>query len=369
MNPIESPGGFSSSFESSRSRSHERGSSGLGHTVSEQLQMEQDVSMLADAAEEMSLFHAETAESKHVAERRKEMARPRALMSAQAIESYIEDTEEDEDGEEKLRGFVSRVMGGRGDPGLLAREAFTKPTAQYLALQYALQQGAREGASEQLTESFNDALDDLEMEHGPRIRADINTVGAAREGAAGPSEVVRFQSTYVDLVMGQSKLADTLKLVLDEFGETGLEAGLARLQGALGQDLAAARPSTEVNRLQSLVQDLYQLGVATTVLDGCKELLADLEKRHSIRALGEAVPLMKALVDLSSESWISNNRFIDLAEKAGAFDGPPRINFLTGVKGLVRDMPTQIFVDTDQRLNVLSAAQGALDMAIDSEEM
>lgn len=368
MNPIDTAGSFSTPFERSRGRTADHSAGMRGQMGAEQLEVEADASMLAEAAEEISLHHAESAESKHVAERKKELARPRSLMSSEAIESYLEDTGEDEEGSAKLLSFVQRVLSGDERPFRYAQQAFLRPASQYLALQYALQQGEREGASEQTLEGLLDAIDQLEVEHGPRIRADINTIGAAAEEGSGPAGVAQFQLTYVDLVLGHATLAGALNLVLDQFGDTGLVAGLERLQRALGQDLAAARPSTSVEHLQNLMQDLYYLGVANTVLERCKELQAQMQARHGIGADGAPVALMKDLVGLSSETWVSSDRFIRLAEAAGAAEVEPQINFLTGIKGLLRDMPPRIFVDKDQRQNVLTAAQDALDVAIDREE-
>lgn len=336
-----------------------------GHVGCEVVEVE-DALLLAEAAEELSLHFAESAESRHVAERKKELARPRSLMNPDAIESYIEDTEEE--AHEKLLTLVKRVMGGQGDPGAHARDLFARPAAQYLALQYALQQGTREGASGQALENLREGLDDLEMEFGPCIRADLNVIEVAREGAPGPAGVVRFQSTYVDLVLGHATLAGTLQLVLERFGETGFVAGLERLQRALGQDLAAARPSSGAAHLQNLMQDLYHLGVANTVLEGGRELLGQMRAWDGVHADYAPVQFMKDLVNLSSENWVSSDRFIRLAEKAGAGEVEPQIHFLTGIKGLIRDMPPKIFVDGDQRQNVLAAAQDALDSAIDREE-
>ncbi|MBH1965548.1 MAG: type III secretion system gatekeeper subunit SctW [Comamonadaceae bacterium] len=376
MSFIDPSAAHSTPFESPQGRASERGTNLRGHLEQDQLQVELDASMLAEAAEEISLFYSESAESKHVAERKKELARPRSVMSSQAIESYIDDAEgeEGEDGEDglsKLKSLVESVMSGQGDPGAHVRHAFLRPTSQYLALQYALQQGERGGSSEQLLGNLRDALDDLEMEHGPRIRADVNTIAVAKERPPGsardPAGVAQFQSTYVDLVLGHATLAGTLLLVLEQFGETGLEAGMARLQRALGHDLAAERPSADATHLHNLVQDLYHLGVATTVLEGCRELLAVLKARHGIDSK-ISVALMQDLVKLSGESWVSSDRFIRLAEKAGAEEIEPQINFITGLKGLLRDMPPKIFVDLDQRQSVFNAAQDALDSAIDRED-
>ncbi|WP_051237489.1 type III secretion system gatekeeper subunit SctW [Ottowia thiooxydans] len=373
MNFIDPSVPQSTPFEPPRGGVADRGANSRGHMGTDQLQVELDASMLSEAAEEISMYYAETAESKHVAERKKELARPRSLMSSQAIESYIEDaedeeSEEGEEGSRKLKNLVQQVMSGQGDPGAHARHAFQRPTSQYLALQYAFQQAEREGASEQLLTGLRDALDDLEMEHGPRIRADVNTIEVAAEGSPGSAGVAWFQSTYVDLVLGHATLAGTLHLVLDQFGEGGLAAGIERLQRALGHDLAAVRPSTDAAHLRNLVQDLYHLGVATTVLEGCRDLQAQLHARHGIGAEDVPVALMKDLVNLSSETWVSSDRFLRLAEKAGAEDVEPQINFLTGVKGLLREMPPRIFIDSDQRQSVITAAQDALDAAIDREE-
>lgn len=377
MSFIDPSAAQSTPFEPHQGRASERGANLRGHLDQDQLQIELDASMLGEAAEEISLFYSESAESKHVAERKKELARPRSLMSSQAIESYIDDAEGEEgedgqDGSRKLKHLIERVMSGQGDPGAHVRHAFLRPTSQYLALQYALQQGEQGGSSEQLLGSLRDALDDLEMEHGPRIRADVNTIAVAKERPEGsardPVGVAQFQSAYADLVLGHATLAGTLQLVLGQFGETGLEAGMARLQRALGHDLAAECPSADTTHLHNLVQDLYHLGVATTVLEGCRELLGMLKSRHGIDAGKVSVALMQDLVKLSSETWVSSDRFVRLAENAGAEKIEPQINFLTGLKGLLRDMPPKVFVDLDQRQSVFNAAQDALDSAIDREE-
>lgn len=324
-------------------------------------------SVLTDAAEEISLHHAEKAEAKHSAERKKELTRPMELMNAEAIENYVNAAEPDQT-PQHLKDLAKKLLSGQGDPLQLARQAMRQPTSQYLALQYALGQGEREGASDDVLERLREALEDQEMSHGPRIRADVNTVATASEGKATAADVVDFQQTYVDVVMGEATLNQTLLLALDRFGENELAAGLARLTRALGQDLAAARPSADPTRLQNLVQDLYHLGVATTVLEGCQSLLADLRARHACAPDQGAVELMKDLVGISVENWLSPSRFTQLSEKFGAAEVAPQIVFVGGVKDLLHGMPPKVFVDGEQRFSVFQAVQQALDAAIDREE-
>ncbi|MNE89718.1 TyeA [compost metagenome] len=115
------------------------------------------------------------------------------------------------------------------------------------------------------------------------------------------------------------------------------------------------------------MQDLYHLEVTATVLDGCKELQALLAEKHGITGMSPVV-LMRGLVDVSAEKWVSAQRFTGLSESCGARAPEPQIHFLTTVKVLLREMPVQVFVDSEQRQVVFGAVQDALDAAIDREE-
>jgi type III secretion protein W len=340
-----------------------------GQLGGQKLAVDDGPSVLADAAEEISLHHSEKAEAKHSAERKKEIDAPLQLMSPEAIQAYLDAAQAYEDAEQLVQ-LAKRMLSGQGDPAAQARQAFGEPTSQYLALQYALQQGERDGTPADVLESLHEALFDLEMAHGPALRADINTIGTAAQDAGGPRDVAAFQATYRDVVLGDASLAGALRLALERFGGSDFASGLARLVQALGQDLAAARPSADPARLHSLVQDLYHLSVASTVLDGCGTLLDDQSRRHGTAtdAGGGTVALMQDLVGVSSEKWVSSARLTALAEKHGARDPAPAIGFLTGVKVLLREMPVQVFVDADQRQGVFQATQEALDTAIDREE-
>lgn len=357
-----------SSFDSAglQSRAGAGGQAAVGQFSGQQVQVDEVDSMLSDAAEEISMHHAEKAESKHTSERKKEAVRSHEIMTAEAITAYLDAAQASED-PEQLVHLAKRMLSGQGDPAQHARQAFGQPTEQFMALQYALQQGEREGVAGDVLEALRESLQDLEMAHGPAIRADINTVGTAAQGGASRMDIAQFQATYRDVVLGESTLAATLKMALERFGDKDFAAGLQRLTQALGQDLTAARPSCDPARLQSLVQDLYRLEVTATVLDGCKELQGLLAQKHGISDMSP-VALMRSLVDISAEKWVSAQRFTGLSESSGAREPEPQIHFLTAVKGLLREMPVQVFVDSEQRQTVFGAVQDALDAAIEREE-
>lgn len=82
----------------------------------------------------------------------------------------------------------------------------------------------------------------------------------------------------------------------------------------------------------------------------------------------QAFALLRELVDITSEKWVSHLRFSSLADRWGQQDIKARIVFLTGVKSLLREMPVKVFIDGDTRQSILDAAQEALDQAIELEE-
>ncbi|MFC4297773.1 type III secretion system gatekeeper subunit SctW [Castellaniella hirudinis] len=328
--------------------------------------LEGEVSSLGDAAEEISLHMAEKTEDKHHAERKVKPERPMELMRLEEVLEMLQQTQ-DPNAQAKLEALTAKLLSGRGSPRQQTAQAFGDVSQQYLALQYALRKGEQEGAAPELLESLRDALADLEIESGPRIRAGLNTLDSAGAFAADAQGVQSFQDTYRDIVLGENSLGKTLDLALDRFGSKDVGRGLQQLVLALGQDLSSARPSTSPQRLQALTGDLYHLQVAVTVLDGCTELSGKLQ------AKGLGAPdnerLMRDLVGLTGDKWLNESRFTALAQQHGVTSPEGRVAFLAGIKALMRDLPIQVFPDPDARQATLNAIQDALDMAIDEEDL
>lgn len=318
-----------------------------------------------DSMEEISLHFAEKAERSEFDEEKVKVPEWQSVMKAEEIMAYLR-AAQSADSAEALVALAKRMLlAGQGNPGQLARQQFQQPTEQYLALQYALQLGQQEGANPELLEGLRDAIADLEEDHGSEIRARLNTA-AAVSGYGTVQDVQTLQQVYTDTVLGQNSLAQTLQLALQRFGGAGFKAGLKALINSLGLDLAAARPSTDRVRLQTLVQDLYQLEVIHTVLDAADALGRTLANRH---ALVPPAPdqLVNELVGLTGERWLSASRFTGLAQSHGIGDVTAQISFLTGVKTLLRELPPRVFPDMEARSTVMTALQEALDGLIDQE--
>lgn len=321
---------------------------------------------LTDSAEELSLHMAEKTEEKHHAERKVKSEKALETLDAGEIVEFFDDAH-DVDAQDKLRELTDKLLKEGGSPRQQAGKTFGEnPAKQYLGLQYALRQGEKDGADPGILDAIRDALVDLELESGPEIRASLNTLKTAGEFAPDSAGVEQFQATYRDIVLGEASLARTLDLALQRFGPQDVGRGLKSLIGALGQDLAATRPSTDANRLQSLLTDMYHLEVAATVLESCGELSDKLAGQGEQQL--DASKLMRDMVGLTGEKWASESRFTKLAQDHGVASPTGTIAFLNGTRGMLRDLPVQIYTDADTRQNLLNALQGALDTAIEAEE-
>lgn len=74
------------------------------------------------------------------------------------------------------------------------------------------------------------------------------------------------------------------------------------------------------------------------------------------------------LVTLTGQRWITAQSIGGLAEKFDLRNLQMQIQFLTGVKNVLRELPLKIFEDAEARQTLLNAAQDALDAAIDLED-
>ena len=319
-----------------------------------------------DAAEEISMHFAEQAEDKALDDDKVEVHEEVQVMKAVAVLAYLDATHQG-DQTEKLLALARQMLDSSGHPGVMARQGGGNPLQQFLALQYALQQGEQEGAPADRLQQLRDALADLQEDHGEQIRARLNTVGVAAQQGSDAATVAQFQDTYAEVALGAPTLAQTLTLALDRFGLQGFAKGLQGLVAALGADLSATRQSTSPEKLQTLVSDLFQLEVVHTVLDGAQDLAQGLQLRHGHPGL-DAELLVKQLVAISAERWVSSSRFETLANELGVHDNAARIGLLTGIKALLKDLPPRVFPDPEARQTTLDALQGALDAEIAREE-
>ncbi len=327
---------------------------------------------LSGKAQERSLRERRASSGKDMAELTAERVREiMALMAAQSAGGSQSQTPAD--AEQKRIALAREVLKQPGKALQLVREQGGGPTEQFLSLldvaELIAQGKAGPDPGGRGQEAAREAAAELMAEYGREIRADINTLDVTRDMAAGLAPA--FRTAYKDAVMGQEGLGATvrhlLELVPQGQGQDFLQV-LDRMQKALGLDLAATSPSTEPAHLQALVSDLFHLKVISTVLDEGQQLSKTLVQRHAVPPLS-STELTTELLMTASDRWVDASRFENLGRRLVASeDLGAQVSFHTGLRGLIRQLPVQVFASMEARQTVMEASQTALDTAIDREE-
>lgn len=228
-------------------------------------------SILNGAAEEVSLHIAARLESTYASQRKKTDVKHLETLSSEAVEAYMMASMALAS-PQQLKDVVKRMLSG-GDPAVHARQAFKQPTEQFLAFQYALKQGQRDGVAPKVLEALRESMDVWALAYHAKIRADINTIGAAAVLGKNREGIAEFQDTYHKLVLGEGSFSATLQKAYKLAGVEGnFGVVLKRLISALGHDVAALSPSRNPVQLQAVLSDLYRYEAAVTVLPRCEDL-------------------------------------------------------------------------------------------------
>jgi type III secretion protein W len=247
--------------------------------------MDTSRSALEDAKEEISMAHSEKAEEKSIKARKAEPQGNVELQKIQEITQYLEAMHQ-EDGQSKLEDTAKRILEGKRDgpgPREEARQSFSDVTDQFAALSFAAQRGREQGITGERMDAIHDALAELQDDFGPQIRAGLAAAAGAREFATDAASAGQFRETYRDVVMGHAELGKTFEDLVAKHGLADFPRIVPCLIKSLGEDLSAVRPSRDPEHMQAILQDLYNLEVAVTVLDQARELAQDLQRQVATR--------------------------------------------------------------------------------------
>lgn len=328
-----------------------------------------ELSLLEYAREELSAAIAiHKGESKTFGQRKFGAGVGVRRMQIDQIQAYLDATRRHPD--PKQLADTVKLLQDSARPRDVAQRASQSPAHWFALLQYALDDALRGNLASDVAERLRDALEDLELEYGSQIQAGLNTAQVAAEFAPDSEGVETFQRTYTDIVLGEQTFAQTLQLVLKRLGGAqgqDFQRGLQALLAALGAELAAVRASTQPERLQALVQDVYRLQVACTALEECAAIAKEVSQRFGILTVNPA-ELMKDLVTYTSDRWVMPGRLMELAQKFMVAGLPERLAFHRGTRNALRKLPVWVFLGLDERDSLLKAAQQVYDETVAAEE-
>lgn len=328
-----------------------------GETLSVQ---KSTATLLADAAEELTFAQAEREEEKDISERRVDAPGAANIPQIQEIMEYLEQMG-DENDQAKLEELAAKLRssGGAG-AGQAVANAFDDVSKQFLALSYLVRHFEGSDGDEGALGEIRATLEELHEDRGPEIRAGLNSAARAHEFADGdPDRAQSLRECYRETVLGHENLGETFNSVLQRFGSSDVRRSIEFLIRAAGDDLGSRGPSTSPAELKSILEDLYQLEVLATVLEGCNEMAVVMERDFSVPTIDPDV-LMKRVIGLTGERWITSDRIASLGRDMGVHEIEASIGFLSRLRGILREMPLKVFNDQETRDRLLNAAQEAL---------
>lgn len=249
----------------------------------------------------------------------------------------------------------------------LAAKCFEDTTQQFAGSRYA-EEILREQDQNDAAEALAGYGRSLEASDGETIRAGLNISATAESyvesGLGGYCELRKF---YNETVKDYRDLISTYISLRKELGPN-FKPGMSFLRESMGADLSAAEPSTEAARLQSLIDDLYQVRFLDDFHDKLSDLIDRLKRDYSLADPCTAMNLTESVLGMVNQEFINPLTFQELSALVGLEELSAEIYLQTQLMNACREIPEKLFVAPEPRERLLHGFQMALDELIAKEE-
>lgn len=329
-------------------------------------------SLIAEAAEEVSFIFSERVEKRLTECKSARLASGRTQLRQRAEDCFarLPDFERGA----RLQAFMKHLasLGDVSAERILAsvRLSFTDVSHQYAVLLHALETIAGAGASSSgLRTALDAALEYLDREQGPAVRAGLNTTVIAVEYAEqGLGGVQRLRDFYRGTVLGFVDLETAYRQVIEAYGEDGFQRATGFLIKAAGAELMSQGPSIDRAELRSIIDHLYYLEVLGNMQRACMGLMKRMQTQFHEPAAGSGRALMARLMGLRMDPLVGSQGVLAMLNYLGITGAAARIYLLRELRQLVWEIPLKACKDMQGRQKLLKGMQEALDSEIAKEQ-
>lgn len=323
------------------------------------------MSLLADAAEELT-FAADTTDDFELDERKERDDMEAAL--AERVKMYQELMNEKGAAQQidQLKDAL-RAREGRESALRQAQRHFPDPSDAWAALKSVQEELAKDPAApKDVLDDIQTALDTLDAEQGPAIRAGIQGALAARgfEGLDGPDAL---RGLYRQTVCDFTDVNALYAHIQEHYGDA-FEQALNFLYKAIANDLATDVPSMETRHLEHVNANLGELRSLQSAHSLCSTLMGRWAAVHGVECGLDAMQLLGAVVALRKENFLGASQVNSIAARANAPDIEHKVLFLQELLNTTRAFAPSLFDGPEGRMKVLDAVQDAVDAAIAEED-
>jgi type III secretion protein W len=335
------------------------------------------MSLLADAAEELTFSLSEGEESR-LDERKEKAGAKEQRHFDPFIEAARKLAQEGGDKFDRALSHLERLFKSRNNATLAElmdalQRAPDQPgrpdqEKQDPADQFTLLAALKDrlGEAHPLAGTLDRALEGLAAEQTFAVASGLAVDLAAPDFAELGGKDLR--GTYRSVVADFASPRETLSLLRARFGEEAMDRGLDFLMTVLGNELSSAGPSLEKSQLKALTGDLAAVRVLGIAHNCCAAVLNRLDTAHGVKSRMESEQLLDAVLAARDNQYAGMQDFQHLAQRAGTPDTEREVLFLQDLLQGLRNLPDLFYEGHDARQRLQGALQNAVDDAVRRED-
>jgi type III secretion protein W len=327
---------------------------------------ESPLSLIADAAEELTFCLDNTEELELKERKQKKPAESVLLEKVQLYQELTRQVGQDR----RANPLIQFLKSKNAFQNLLekAKEFYPDPTDAWASLLEAREALAEEGAAAETLLAIDAAIEDLQTQSCPEIKAGLEAV-LGRAGYEELGSVDELRSEYRQTVCDFPGVTEMFEFIMDKYGENDFNAAMDYLSKVLANDLASDSPSHDGRHLEAVASNLGQVRILNSAHGFC-ELLLDRWRDVHGAADSQLTPmaLVKEILAIKRENYISSSRIDQIVKAARPPDIEKEVLFLQELLNTARGFSPRLFDSADNRLKFIDAVQQALDQAIARED-
>ena len=330
------------------------------------------MSLLADAAEELTFSMAEGEETR--LDERKEKAGEKEKRSSDIfIDAARAQAQEAEERFGRPLNYLEQLFKLKNNAALFElMGAITQalPDGEHPdpADQFILLAGLHDrlGGGHPLAGTLGQALDELAETQRFAVASGLAVDMAAPDFAELRDKDLR--GAYRSAATGFASPREALTALRARFGEDKMDHGLDFLMTVLGNELSSLGPSVEKSQLKALTGDLAAVRVLGIVHTRLTAVLDRLDKAHGVTSPMGPETLLDAVLAARDNQYAGSRDFQGMAQQAGTPDTEREVLFLQDMLHALRDLPDLFYESHETRQRLQGALQSALDDAVSREE-
>jgi type III secretion protein W len=341
----------------------------MGAKVTQELD---PMSLLADAAEELTFSLSEGEETRLDARKEKVGADEKRRFDPflEAARKIVREVDEKFD---QPLNHLERLFKTRNNAALLElMDALKQSSGQGdepdPADQFILLVGLKDrlGGEHPLAGTIDQALENLAEKRTFAVASGLAVDLAAQDFAE--LEDTDLRATYRSVVADFASPREAMTALRARFGDDNLGNGLNFLMTVLGNELASAGPSVEKSQLKALTGDLAVVRVLGIAHARCAAVLDRLDKKHGVTSRMGSEQLLDSVLAARDNQYAGSLDFQRVVQQTGTPDTEREVLFLQDLLQGLRDLPDLFYESHEARQRVQGALQNALDDAVRREE-